>query len=327
MLVALITLGWVVGGFIGTYSYLDNYYLHRGFAAPTRLASASTGRLMSVHFYSRGLHRSDSYLIYLPGGYRRTRRYPVFYLLHGLPGRSVSYTVIGHIEVRMENLISQHRMGPMILVFPDGRINGDTYSDSEWANTSAGDFDTSVEEVVRDVDRRFATLARRQDRVIAGLSAGAYGATNIALHHLATFGSLEVWSGYFRQTRTGVFAHASQAQLAYNSPLEYVRGLGPTLRRYPLRAFLFVGRGDPARAQIKPMASALRAEGAYVTYAIYPGGHDWELWNRHLEQMLILAWRDVTRPLARSHHHHRHRAETHRRHHRARAHRRHYRRR
>jgi enterochelin esterase-like enzyme len=253
--------------------------------------------LLNVRFYSAALHRVDDYLIYLPAGYTRARRYPVFYLLHGLPGRSVSFTVIGHIEVRMDNLISQRRMGSMILVFPDGRIDGNTFSDSEWANTRAGSFDTSVEDVVHNVDRRFATLPERQDRVIAGLSAGAYGAINIALHHLPTFANLEVWSGYFTQTRTGVFARASPRLLAYNSPLIYARGLAPTLRRFPLRAFLFVGRTDPSRLQIVPMATELRALGAQISYAIYPGGHDWELWNRHLEQMLIMAWRDTTEPL------------------------------
>ncbi len=110
-----------------------------------------------------------------------------------------------------------------------------------------------------------------------------------------------MWSGYFTETRTGVFAHASDAQLAYNSPIVFVRTLGPMLRRYVLRAFLFVGRTDPASSQITPMARALRAEGAAVRYAIYPGGHDWELWNEHLDQMLILAWHDVSAPFPHPH--------------------------
>ena len=58
--------------------------------------------------------------------------------------------------------------------------------------------------------------------MIGGFSAGAYGAINIALHHLPVFGSVEVWSGYFTQTRTGVFAHASRRALRDNSPLDYV---------------------------------------------------------------------------------------------------------
>jgi enterochelin esterase-like enzyme len=294
LVLAAVAIAWITVGFVGVYSYFDNYYVHRGFATPQRLATAGSGRLMSVRFYSAALHKTDSYLIYLPSGYSRARRYPVFYLLHGLPGRSVSFTVIGHIEINMENLISQHRMGPMILVFPDGRIDGNTFSDSEWANTPSGNFDSSVAEVVRNVDDRFSTVANRKQRVIAGLSAGAYGAINIALHHLRTFGSLEVWSGYFIETRTGVFANASPAQLAYNSPLLFVHSLARTLHRYVLRAFLFVGRTDPASSQIVPMARSLRAEGAAVRYAIYPGGHDWELWNQHLDQMLILAWHDTT---------------------------------
>ena len=46
----------------------------------------------------------------------------------------------------------------MILVFPDGRIGGSTYSDSEWANTPSGDYESYVIDVVHDVDHRFATL-------------------------------------------------------------------------------------------------------------------------------------------------------------------------
>ena len=102
----------------------------------------------------------------------------------------------------------------MILVFPDGRIGGSVYSDSEWANTPSGDYESYVLNVVHDVDARFSTLPDRADRVIGGFSAGAYGAINIALHHLSDFASVQVWSGYFTETRSGVFAHASRATLA-----------------------------------------------------------------------------------------------------------------
>ena len=297
LLVRLILLGWILAGLIGAYSYLENYYLHRGFATPARLARAGAGRLFTVHFYSSALDRRTDYLVYLPADYGPPRRYPVFYLLHGLPGRPLAFTVIGNIEVRLENLISQRRMAPMILVFPDGRINGSQFSDSEWANTPSGRFESYVLGVVQDVDRRFATLPRRQDRVIAGLSAGAYGAINITLHHLGVFASAQVWSGYFTQTRSGVFAHATKAELAYNSPIDYVRTLRARLAADPLRAFLFVGRGDSASRQIVPMARALKAQGANISYAIYPGGHDWQLWNARLDQMLVLASRDVGQPL------------------------------
>lgn len=254
---------------------------------------------MTVHFYSPSLGRKADYRVVLPPGYLPLRQhYPVFYLLHGSPGRPQVYEAIAHLDVRLENLISQHRVRPMMLVFPDGRIGGSTYSDSEWANTPSGRYESYVLDVVRDVDSRFATVPRRQDRVIAGFSAGGYGAANVALHHLAAFGSVEVWSGYFAQTRSGVFARASPTELAANSPIDYVPSLRTELAHRPLRAFMFVGRDDRGSHRIAAMAGALRAAGAHVRYAIYPGGHDWQLWNGHMTQMLMLASRDVSQPLS-----------------------------
>jgi enterochelin esterase-like enzyme len=288
-------------GLQGAYRYWESYYQHRGFATVAYLPHAHRGRLETVNFYSPSLHRVADYLVYLPPGYGDgPERYPVYYLLHGSPGRPEVFLGIASLPVRMDNLISQHRMRPMILVFPDGRIGGSTYSDSEWANTVSGDYSDYVVDVVHDVDDRFATLADRRDRVIAGFSMGAYGATNILLHNLALFGSLQSWSGYYVQTRSGVFAHASRAELSDNSPLRYVAGLHPAIAADPVRAFLFVGRDDDDSPQTEPMARALAAAGAHVTYALYHGGHDWQLWHAHLNQMLQLASRETLKPPTRS---------------------------
>jgi enterochelin esterase-like enzyme len=303
--VALVTAALVVVGLAGAYSYWESYYQHRGFATVAFLPHAHPGRLQTVHFYSPALHRVADYIVYTPPGYDQDpahpARYPVYYLLHGSPGRPVVFTDIAQLPVRMDNLISQHRMRPMILVFPDGRIGGSTYSDSEWANTPSGHFASYVVNVVHDVDHRFRTLAHRGDRVIAGFSAGAYGATNIALHNVRTFASLQSWSGYYIETRSGVFAGADGATLDANSPLDYVRRLKALIASDPVRAFLFVGRDDDDSPETGPMASALATAGAGVTWALYHGGHDWQLWSAHLDQMLILASRDTRVPPPRSH--------------------------
>jgi enterochelin esterase-like enzyme len=263
-----------------------------------RSVDRNGGRLMTVDFYSRALGREAEYLVFLPAGYSRSRRVPVFYGLHGMPGRPLAFTVDADIEPRLELLIAQGRVPPMLLVFPDGRIDGRIDSDSEWANTSSGRFESYVVDVVHDVDHRFATLPYRQDRVIAGLSAGAYGAANVGLHQVALFGAIQVWSGYFTETHNGVFARATPATMAYNSPIDYVRTMRRSLGRYPLRAFIYSGTHDGDRRQTPPMAAALRAEGADAQYAIYPGGHSWDLWSPRVDQMLILAGYDFEHPLA-----------------------------
>ncbi len=258
---------------------------------------ALPGRLQRVYFYSDALHRIADYLIYLPLDYTPTHRLPVFYGLHGMPGRPLAFTVDAHIEPRLAQLIDEHRVPPMILVFPDGRIGGVTATDSEWANTPSGAVLSYVGNVVHDVDHRFATLPYRQDRALAGLSAGAYGAANVGLHDLALFGVIQVWSGYFIETHNGVFAHASRAAMIANSPLDYIGGMRAELRRYPLRAFLYVGRDDSSASQLEPMVRAMQAVGVHLGWAVYPGGHSWKVWSEHLDQMLIMAGHDFEHPL------------------------------
>ena len=288
-------------GLAGAYSYGQSYSRHRGFATVVKVPRAGAGRLLNTNFYSPALHRRAYYLTYLPPGYTPHKHYPVLYLLHGSPGRPQVFINIANLDIRLDNQLSEHHLEPMIMVFPDGRIGGSTYSDSEWANTSSGAYETYVLDVVNNVDRRFSTLADRQDRVIGGFSAGAYGAINVALHHLQTFGSVEVWSGYFVQTRTGVFAHANRAELDDNSPLHYIGGLRRTIAADPVRVYMFVGRDDGSSAQIVPMARALRRAGVNVSYAIDPGGHDWQVWYPRLNQMLMLASHDFATPLQRAH--------------------------
>jgi enterochelin esterase-like enzyme len=285
-------------GVSGAYSYGQNYSLHRGFATLVQLRRAGTGRLEAVQFYSTALHRNASYIVYLPPHYSPRRHYPVYYLLHGMPGQPKVFVNIANMDVRLDNQLSLGHARPMILVYPDGRIGGSVFSDSEWANTPSGAFESYVIEVMHNVDQRFATIARRQDRIIGGFSSGAYGAINIALHHLSDFANVQTWSGYFTQTRTGVFAQASRANLAYNSPIQYVGRIGRALARYPLRVYMFVGREDGSSVQQVPTARALQAAGADVQYRFYPGGHDWSVWYPRLNQMLDLASQDAAHPPA-----------------------------
>jgi enterochelin esterase-like enzyme/drug/metabolite transporter (DMT)-like permease len=293
---ALAAIAVLLCGALGAYGYGQDYNLHRGFASVVQLPRAGTGRLLDVHFRSAALHRRADYMVYLPPGYTPAKRYPVYYLLHGMPGQPHVFVTIANLDVRLDNLLSTGRARPMILVFPDGRIGGSVYSDSEWANTPSGDFESYVLNVMHNVDARFSTLPDRADRVIGGFSAGAYGAINIALHNLSAFASVQLWSGYFTETRNGVFAHAGRATLAYNSPYDYVTRAAQTIRRDGLRVSMFVGRDDESSAQLLPMAARLRAAGVGVTAAIYPGGHDWSVWYPRLNAMLILASRDMGVP-------------------------------
>jgi enterochelin esterase-like enzyme len=292
--VALVAV-WLSLGGVGVYRYVHEYWLHRGFPPPVTPRNIPAGHLGRVRFWSPALHHQRDYEVYLPPGYRqaaaRGDRMPVMYLLHAPPGRPDGYIQAGAVNVRADVLLAHHQIRPMLLIIPFGK-SGNFGNDTEWADARAGRYESFLMDVVRDVDRRFATIPDRQHRGIAGLSEGGYGAVNVALHHLDTFSVTQSWSGYFIQTSTASFKGATAQQLYANSPSLYVAALAPRIKRLGLRAYLYQGIRDEIRPwRIRRFAAQLNEAGAYVRWGFFPGGHDWGLWRRQMPHMLMVASR------------------------------------
>src|SRR6185312_11254399 len=56
-------------------------------ALEARIDGETGGTLTTVHFYCKALRKQADYLVYLPAGYSAADRLPVFYMLHGMPGK------------------------------------------------------------------------------------------------------------------------------------------------------------------------------------------------------------------------------------------------
>jgi enterochelin esterase-like enzyme len=293
-IVTLLALLFLLGGCYASYAYLRDYDLYRGFPAPTEPAGIPRGSVLHESFYSRALEQRRSYLVYLPPGYRGAaaagRRFPVLYLLHAPVGYARNYVQVGGLAVRMDTLIARHRIRPFIVVVPEAHSPFGT--DHEWADTADGNYSGFVLDTVREVDSHWATVPARGARMLAGLSAGGYGAANITLHNPELFGSFESWSGYFTQMRTDAFKGASAALLRANDPAQYLAVAAARLHRHPLRAFLYQGyQDDVPPAVMVAFANRLKATGSRVSWALYGGSHDWRLWRAQFSHMLVFAGR------------------------------------
>jgi enterochelin esterase-like enzyme len=206
-------------------------------------------------------------LVYLPPGFSTARRYPVVYLLHGMPGSPNEYPAGTGLVNFADESITTGSLRPFIGILPaagpDDRYNG------EWA----GPWETGlVDGIVPWVDAELPTLPDRQDRMIGGLSAGGFGAVNIALRHPDLFGTVESWSGYFAPLRDGPFKNAKRSVLAANDPTLTIRAEAALLRREGVRFFLSTG---PAHSHwFRPQQTAdftreLRDLGLDVSYHFY----------------------------------------------------------
>ena len=289
LVLLLACLAWIAIGVQGAFHYGHAYWVYRGFEPPKDPPGISPGRLIVQHFYSPSLKEERSFKVYLPPGYvadsAAGKRFPVVYVLHGSPGGPAQITDVGAAGVKLDQLVAAHRIRPFLLVMPSGG-NGTFFHDTEWADTPSGHYESFVLDVVRTVDGRFPTIPRRGFRAIAGLSEGAYGALNIGLHHLGVFGVISPWSGYFIQKPTGPFKHASPATIWANSPGRYLPLLRPVLHKLPLDVFMYSGSAEKIVPHARLFARQLRAAGADVKFAVYPGHHDWKLWRGHMDAVL-----------------------------------------
>ena len=286
----------LVGGLVGTYRYVDNYWLYRGFAPPHDPAYVKLrGTATRFSLASAALGgRKQPVDVDLPPGYAShpAHRYPVLYLLHGFPGRPGAFLATVRAGVVEDELVARHKLRPMILVMPFGSTG--SFTDEEWANGVAPSsaWETFLaRDVVRAVDQKYRTIRRGSARALAGLSEGGYGALNIGLHHAGEFGVLESWSGYERADNIGsVFGHRADL-LMRNSPLLTLDAAASALRRAHTFLWFYSGTDDRFRAQNAAFAAALARQHLAHRFFVVRGGHNWALWRGNAARALLAVSR------------------------------------
>jgi S-formylglutathione hydrolase FrmB len=174
--------------------------------------------------------------VYLPPDFTTSRRYPVVYLLHGMRGSPSEYLYGTGLVDFADQGIASGSVRPFIAVMPAA---GPTPAyNGEWAGRWERYL---VNDVLPWVDAHLPTIGAPPDRILAGLSAGGYGAADIGIRHPSLFGTIESWGGYFHPLRDGPFKNADQATLSAHDPTLLARTEAGTLRRDRTRFFLSTG--------------------------------------------------------------------------------------
>jgi enterochelin esterase-like enzyme len=285
-------------GAVGVYRYARGFWLYRGFPPPSDPAFVSSkGTAERIYVASPALGgRSQPVDVYLPPGYARfpQRRYPVFYLLHGFPGRPGAFLETVRMGVVEDVLVARHRIRPVILVMPFGSTG--TFTDKEWVDgvrPGEGWATFVARDLVRAVDGRFRTIRRGDARAIGGLSEGGYGAIDIALHHPREFRVVESWSGYEQADPIrSIFGH-DRARLAANSPLLQIGSAVPGLRAARTRFWFYSGSDDRLLGQNRRFAAVLRRLRLPYRFFVRRGGHNWALWRGNAAVALLAAARHL----------------------------------
>jgi putative tributyrin esterase len=233
--------------------------------------------LCTLHYFSRAIGKMTGATVLMPEG--ADGPFPVFYLLHGLSDDHTAWTRNTNIERYVQNM-------PLIVVMPDGGRGFYTDAREGFAYGTA-----TGPELISFIDRTFNTDARRQARVIGGLSMGGYGAIKLALTYPESYCSAVSHSG------TLAVAHRS---LQRESP-ELVRIFGANPRGGPDDLFALAERIDhrmlPALRfdcgvddflleDNRSFHAHLKSLGIPHEYDELPGDHSWPYWDLQVQNAL-----------------------------------------
>ncbi|MFU8831560.1 MAG: alpha/beta hydrolase [Wenzhouxiangella sp.] len=137
--------------------------------------------------------------VYLPADYQGgDRRYPVLWSLAAYtnagPGQ-VNWRNQGeNIPTRLDRLITEGRMPPVIVVFPDcyTSLGGNQYVNSPALGPYA---DYIVDELVPAIDQAFRTTGEPAGRAVFGKSSGGFGALHLAMEKPGVFAAVANHAG------------------------------------------------------------------------------------------------------------------------------------
>ncbi len=237
----------------------------------------------------------DTVYVVLPPGYAQhpLEHYPVYYLLHGNPGKPYSFVHSRHIQIQdlLAKLIGQHKIKPMIIVMPSG---GRTFNSAEqWANgpSPVNQWETFVaRDLVSAIDARYRTIDSWAGRAIAGVSEGGYGALNIGLHHPTEFAVIESWSGYMEPLNLSSVFGMRRNLINYNTPMLTVRAVAAQLRAEGTYIWFYCGSKDSSYRENVEFEAELEQLGIDHAFApSLPVAHSVALWDHYFPEALIVA--------------------------------------
>jgi enterochelin esterase-like enzyme len=242
------------------------------------------------HFYASkvlaGVPDGQSdYFVYTPPAYdpHSKRPYPVLYLLHGWSDRAEGWTAVGRANLILDNLISQGKARPMVVVMPLGygdmafvRGGFQMWDDRAAVDRNAEGFSKALlTEVLPQVESTYRVSKDRNDRAIAGLSMGGLESLTVGLNHAEQFG----WVGGFS---------AAVQDLSFEKQFSGIEAKGAPRRLL----WIACGTAEELIAPNRKLVEWLKSKNVAVTGVETPGLHNWMVWRDNLIHFAPLLFQE-----------------------------------
>ena len=243
------------------------------------------GSVSKVWYHSPSLGIDRRMTVYTPAGYETSgKRYPVFYLLHGMGGDENAWSELGRAAQILDNLIAQGKAEPMIVVMTNGNADleaapgesslGYMPPTTRLGKTMEGSFETHFPEVVKFIDKNYRTKANKKNRAIAGLSMGGFHSLHISKQYPDMFDYV------------GLFSAAIMPGKNATSPVykDMEGKLKLQFAKKPALYWIAIGKTDFLYKANREYRKLLDEKGYPYEYFENEDGHIWRNWRIYLTE-------------------------------------------
>lgn len=250
------------------------------------------GTVSRMWYNSPKLGMNRRLTVYTPAGYETSgKRYPVFYLLHGMGGDEEAWISLGRTAQILDNLIAQGKAKPMIVVMTNGNAAleaapgessaGFTPPTTNLPKTMDGSFEAAFPDVVKFVEKNFRTINNKKSRAIAGLSMGGYHSLHISKQYPDLFNYV------------GLFSAAIIPNKDAKSPVydNFDQKLKIQFAKKPALYWIGIGKTDFLYQANEDFRKMLTEKGYHYTYYESEEGHIWKNWRIYLTEFAPLLFK------------------------------------
>jgi enterochelin esterase-like enzyme len=237
------------------------------------------GAVATVRYFSNVTQTERQMQVYTPPGYNHdNRRYPVLYLLHGAGGNDTDWIVNMRANYIMDNLITQDKVVPMIVVVPDGNVG--TYP-----NNGPITADMYPQEllgsIVPAIEQNYRVAPGPQNRAIAGLSEGGRRTLDTLFLNPGAFAYVGIFSGFwFPGFRDDLVQNHSDLLT------------DPAVNKKTKLFWITVGGPeDTGYIRTHDGLALLDQYGVKYTFVQGTGGHVWGVWRHNLYDFAPLLFK------------------------------------
>lgn len=255
----------------------------------------AAGRVECSTVTSVRMKSNVAFCAFLPPSYdqKKTQRFPVLYLLHGLGDNHESLINTGSWNM-VERLQEQKRIGEFVIITPNAGRS--FYINSKNGRVPYEDF--FIREFMPAMEKRFRIGTTRAQRGISGISMGGYGAMRFAFKYPQMFAAVSAHAPALIEKMPRGAEHAGVARITgtafgtpfdpvfweRNAPFVFAKTFSPN----GLKIYFDCGERDEYGFEVgaRAMQRLLKSRKIPHEAHIYPGNHGWQYFAEHLDESL-----------------------------------------